>query len=161
MIIRYGMLLACALAVVALSAGCGSSSGSSGSENQVTISSVSKEQFKSKAETVCESGSKQIELDYAAFIKEQGNVQNPSKAVFEELVAAVVTPNVEREIKEISEIGAPNGDVDKVQAIVDTRQESIALAEADPEAVVQNPKKIFAKASKTASEYGLPACATR
>jgi len=160
MVIRFGMLLACAFAAAALSAGCGSSSSGSGT-TQVTASSVSTAEFKSKAESVCESGSKQIELDYAAFLKEKGSVKNPSKAVFEELVAAVVTPNVEREIEEISEIGAPSGEVDKVQAIVDTRQESIDLAEADPEAVVHNSKKIFAKASKTALEYGLPACATR
>jgi hypothetical protein len=140
-----------------LATGCGGG----GDGDTVTVSSMSKSQYVKKADRVCEEGTKNSEVDFGVFLKEEQSVKNPTKADFVKLVGTVVAPNVEAEVEELRELGAPRGDVGKVEAMLKAREESIAIAEEDPEAVIQNSEKVFGKASRVAGEYGLKACATR
>jgi hypothetical protein len=157
----FFLLLSGVVAVAAIAAGCGNSGGGG---SGVTESSISKPEYITKAEIVCTNGNKQIEIDYGAFLGETDE-ENPGngedKVDFNKFVDNVITPNVEREIEELRELGAPKGDAGKVEAMLKAREESIAIAEKDPEAVIQDSKKVFGKASAAAEEYGLKLCATR
>jgi hypothetical protein len=122
---------------------------------------MSKSQYVKKADRVCEEGTKDTEVDFGVFLREEQNVKSPTEADFVKLVETVVAPNIEAEVEELRELGAPSGDVGKVEAMLEAREESIAIAEENPEAVIRDTKKVFGEASRMASEYGLKACATR
>jgi hypothetical protein len=157
------------LALVGVGCGSDSSSGGSGGDGgsdgiestEVTESSISKAQYIKKAEAVCEKATEQLEADFGTFVKQQGNPEKPSEAVYEELLEAVVTPNISVEIEELSELEVPEGDADEIEAMLEARVESIEIAEEEPKAIIQNTAKVFAKASKVARAYGLKACANR
>jgi hypothetical protein len=146
-----------ALAIVLVATGCGGG----GDSTEVTAASISKAQFIKQAEAICESGNKQLQIDFAAFLKNNAGIEHPTEATYAELVNTVVAPDIEREVEELRELGAPSADLDQVQAMLDAREESVALAEEDPQAVTHNSEKVFAKASKLAKEYGMETCATR
>ena len=154
----FFLLLGGACAFALLVTGCG---GGSGNDSEVTASSLSKAQYIQKANAVCEKGTKQIATDFAVFLKEKESVKEPTEADYVQLFNTVVAPNVEREIDELRELGAPKGDEKEVEAILQAREESIQIAEEDPEAIIENSDKVFARASKVAAGYGLKTCATR
>ncbi len=156
---RVLLLFAGACSVALLGAGCGGGGG--GDSAEVTESSMSKSEYVAQANQVCEKGSQSLETDFAVFVKEAEGKKSQAKAEYVKLVETVIAPNVEAETEELRELGAPEGDLAKVKEILKAREESIAIAEEDPEAVIHNSEKVFGKASKVAGEYGLKACATR
>jgi hypothetical protein len=156
--VRNGIFLlagVCAMAVLA--AGCGGSSG----DSTITESSISKDQYIIKANGICERGTKKIQTDFGVFLKEKENVTKPTNADYTELYEKVLAPNVSAEIEELRELGAPKGDGSEIEAILVAREGSMTRAEEDPEAIVNDSKKVFGKASKLAGDYGLKLCANR
>ena len=152
----FFLLLGGVCAIGLLVVGCGG-----GGNDEVSVSSLSKNQYVLKAEEVCEKGTKKIETDFGVFLTEEEKVKHPTKADYAKLVEIVLVPNVETEIEELRELGAPKGDSGEIETMLKTREESIAIAEEDPEAVIHDSTKVFGKASKAADAYGLKTCGTR
>ncbi len=152
---RFLVLATACVASFVVSA-CGGGGGDSG---EVTVSSLSKAQYVRNASEVCEHGTKQIEVDYGTWLKTLK--EKPTEADYSKLVDTAVVGDIGQEIDELRELGAPKGDAKEIETVLQLREESIQIAEEDPEAVIENADKVFAKASKAASEYGLQACATR
>jgi len=151
-------VLAGVLALALVAVGCG---GSGDSETAVAESSISKAQYVKKAEAVCEKGTEELEADFAALVREKENVKKPSESDYLDLLEKVVAPNISAEVEELREIDVPEGDASTVEAMLSARTESLSIAEGEPKSLIENSKKVFGKASKLASEYGLKACATR
>jgi hypothetical protein len=158
--VRNGILSLLGGVFVAMLAasGCG---GGGGNDTTVTESSIRKPQYVAKATAICESGTKKIETDFGVFLKEKEGVTQPSAADYVELYEKVVAANVPDEVEELRELGAPKGDAKEVEAMLKAREESVAIAKEDPEAIVKDSKKVFGKASALAKSYGLKACGTR
>jgi hypothetical protein len=136
--------------------GCGGSG-----DADVSTSSISKAQFIKKADAVCTQGNKRMEVAFANFLRESKNVKRPTKADYEELVRKVVVPNLEREIREIRDIGAPSEDEDKVGEIVVALEEGLETAEGDPRVAITSSQAVYGISSRLAKEYGLEVCSTR
>lgn len=154
---RKGILLLLAACASALVVGCGGGGGNSG---EVTASSISKAQYVKQASAICESAAKQIKTDFAVFSREQaGEKSNQSGGEDQaaKLVNEVFAPNVEREIDELRELGAPKEDVKTVEAMLKAREEALAKVEADPKSALTNAP--FEKSIKAAKDYGVVACA--
>jgi hypothetical protein len=138
------------LAIGVIAAGCGSSSDST--------SSLTKAEFIKQADAICTAGNKSDEAEFEAYAKENGlENKEPSDAQKEELVTDVVLPSISKQGEEISALGAPSGEEDQVNAIVDGIEGAVEEAEGDPSVVLSGPGP-FKEVDKLAKDYGLTVC---
>jgi nucleoside phosphorylase len=151
-------VLAGVLAAVVVMVGCG---GGGDSSSTVEEGAVTKSHYLKQADAVCEKGEEELQADFATFLKEKENVKKATKADYAELIEKVVVPNISAEIDELRELEVPQGDAGQVEAMWNAREESIATAEGEPEAVIAKSEEVFGHASKLASDYGLKVCASR
>ena len=147
------------VAVIAalLVAGCGGGGDSSGS----SADSISKEEFVAKADAICKDGTERLQAAIGRILKDQPNITKVSQAEQEKIVTTVLVPNVSKEVKELRALGAPDGDEERVDAMVTALEEGVETAERDPQAVTKSSDAIFGIASRIAGEYGLTTCGSR
>jgi hypothetical protein len=153
---RTIVICAGVLALALIGAGCGSDD-----EGEVTAAEISKAEFVKQADAACKRSEKQIQEDFAAYVKDHEDIQKPTEADYAELVDVILSPNVEQEVEDIRALGAPSGDEEEIEGLLAAREESVEVAEEDPEALISNGDRIFAKSSKLAEEYGLEVCGNR
>ncbi len=146
-------LTAVAVAIIAIVAGCGSSSDAS-------TSSVTKAEFIAQADAICKKGNDEIEADFEAFAKKNGLEENeePSNAQGVEISETILVPNIENQSEELRDLGAPSGDEAEISAMLDSLDQGIEEAEEDPEALFTAKSDPFGPANKKAREYGLKVC---
>jgi hypothetical protein len=147
-------LIAVAVFAALLVAGCGGGGGSSST-------SISKEEFITKADAICKKGTERLQTAIAGVLKNQPNITKVTKGEQEKIVVTVMVPSVNREAKELRALGVPSGDEERVDAMITALEEGVETAEQDPEAVTASSDAIFGIASRIAGEYGLTACASR
>ena len=151
------------LGVVALVviAGCGSSGDSSGSTSADSGSSLTKAELIKQGDAICEEGNENVESEANEFAKENGiDTEKPSKSDQEEVVSEVVAPAILVEAEKIGDLGAPSGEEEEVEAIVDAVESAAEEAEADPSSIIEEGEDggPFAEANKLASAYGFKVC---
>jgi hypothetical protein len=152
---RLTSLGAGALAIALIFAGCGGDSSSS-------ANSISKEEFIAKADAICKRGTQRMEAGLVKFLTNGGKIQKPSQADNEKFVVTVMTPSLKREIKELRALGIPDGDEEKVEAMIASLEEGLDTAEDNPEVVAAGSTDIvFGIASRLAGEYGIETCGIR
>lgn len=149
---RLIILGAVALVVGLVAAGCGEDS---------STASITKAQFVKKANAICAKVGQEVVSDFASYAKENKNLKTPTEADYADLVDAVMTPNIEKEVTELEALGAPSGDEDTVEELIDSRAATIEKAEAEPSLLLNESDELFAESSKLATEYGLDECDDR
>jgi hypothetical protein len=145
-----------AVIAAALLAGCGGGGGSSSS-----ASSVSKEEFIAKADAICKKGTERLQVAIAGALKKQPNITKVTQSEQEKIVTTVMVPSVSREAKELRALGVPEGDDEKVDAMITALEEGVETAERDPEVVTKSSDAIFGITSRIAGEYGATVCGNR
>jgi ABC-type phosphate/phosphonate transport system substrate-binding protein len=149
-------LIAVVIAAVLIVAGCG------GSDDSSSASSISKEEFIAKADAVCQRGNKRMEKALVGFLTKNKKIQKPSQADNKKFIVTVLVPSLRQEIKEIKALGVPDGDEEKVDAMIAALEEGLETAEDDPEVVAAGTADIvFGIASRLAGEFGLETCGSR
>jgi hypothetical protein len=148
-----GALVAGLIASAAL-AGCGGS-------DSTDANSISRAAFIKKADAICEKSNERLGTAFVSSLKKNKGVKKPSNAEYEKLVGTVMVPNVKKEIEELKALGAPDGDEDRIDAMIETLEEGVEIAERDPKAVVISSDAVFGIASRLAGEYGLEVCGSR
>jgi ABC-type lipoprotein release transport system permease subunit len=133
-----------ALALVGIAAGCGSGGDSS------TTSSLTKAEWIAKADAICQQGNQEIEQ--AA--KQQFGNQRPTAAEVQQFATGTALPNTQSQVDKIKALGAPSGDEDQVNHILDTVQADIDKAKAAGD--IEN--STFADGNALAKQYGLKVC---
>jgi hypothetical protein len=149
-------LIAAVIAAALLVAGCGGSDDSADG-----ASAISKEEFIVKADVVCKKGTERMQAAIAKVLKDQPNITKVSKDEQEEIVTTVMVPSVSREVKELRALGVPDGDDEKVDAMITALEEGVEAAERNPAVVTQSSDAIFGIASRIGGEYGLTVCGSR
>jgi hypothetical protein len=149
-----GVFVVVAMIVALAVAGCGSDSSSSSG-------SISKEKFVASADAICKRGTERLQKAIFAALKNPRNLAKVSKAEQVKIVTTAMVPNVSREAKELRALGVPDGDEEKVDAMITALEEGVETAERDPEAVIKSSDAVFGISSRIAAEYGLKACSTR
>ncbi|HKT84078.1 MAG TPA: hypothetical protein VJQ84_09620 [Solirubrobacterales bacterium] len=139
-----------------LLAGCGGGGDDSGGDK-----TISKQEFIAKADAICKKGTERMQVAFLAGIKGTANLTKVSKAEQEKLVGSAIVPSVEREVKELRSIGIPDGDEEKVDAMIGALEEGAETAKRDPGAVADSSDAVFGIASRIAGEYGLKDCGIR
>lgn len=166
--------------VVALTAiGCGSSGDNSSSTGDGSTSSsasgggdellpISKAAFIKGADAACASGKKQVEGEYAVYLKKKGIKEISSKvssnaeaeAQATEVIETIAIPALNEQLDTIKALGVPDGE-EKVSAYLSAVEEGIEEGEAEPLTLFTSTEKVFAKADKLAGEIGLKVCGQR
>jgi hypothetical protein len=144
--------LAVLVALAAVVAGCG------GSDDSDTSGSLTKSEFIKQADAICEEGNESINTEVDEFAKEKGTTaEKLTKDQQEEFVEQVVAGDIRTQGEEIGDLGAPSGDEDTIEAMVEA-------VEGAADEIEDEPKLIFGKANplaegtKLAKEYGLEVC---
>jgi uncharacterized lipoprotein len=150
------------LAIAVVAAGCGSSSSDSSSSggDESSASALTKPEFIKAADTVCEEGNEAIEGEANEFAKENEiDIEKPTEAQQEEVVSEVVAPAIRAQAEGISALGAPSGEEEEVEAIVEAVEAGAEEAEENPGALVSGEGGgPFEEANELANEYGLKVC---
>ena len=144
-----GLMFVAMLSVGLVLAACGSSSSSTTSTTALT-----KAQFLVKGNAICAAGNKATnKIANNTFSKNK----KPTQAQINEF-AAKITPIIQGEINGVKNLGAPQGDQAKVNAIVNSAQSALNKIKADPTILASN-QDPFKQANQLAKSYGLTACA--
>ena len=147
--IRIAAAAASLLAFGAIAiAGCGGSD-----DTSTTTAAISKDDFITQGNQICAEGNKT--LDAAG--NEAFSGGKPSQADLEKYVSDTMVPTIQGEIDGIKALGAPAGDEDQVNAILDAAQSALDKAKADPSTLTSNDDP-FAEANDLANAYGLTEC---
>lgn len=161
------LFLLVALSLLALTfGGCGGSdNGDSGAATTATptvdseAKPLTKAEFIKRASEFCEAAAERSSAEFGRYVKE--NAIPPSGpgmiAKAADAVETVFVPAYEKLIETISELGAPKGDEERINAILAAMQEGVYRAKQHPLQYIRH-ATAFNHASKLAIEYGLPAC---
>jgi hypothetical protein len=145
------------LAIAAAGIGCGGDDGGSSQVNATV--EITKPTFLKKAEAVCTKNYENVRAGYEDFIKKNGGPENAfnDPAAEAEYVDTVIVVEKKKTVEELAALGAPSGDEEEVEEILDAYDEGIEVAEDDPEAAMSS-QGVFAYATSLAEKYGLENC---
>ena len=148
------------IAVVAMAAlllaGCGG-----GGDDSSSGKTISKEDFIVKADAICKKGTERLQKAIFATLKHPQNLTKVSEDEQIKIVTTAMAPNISREVKELRALGIPDGDEEKIDAMIGALEEGVETAEQDPQAVTKSSDVVFGISSRIAGEYGLTACGSR
>jgi hypothetical protein len=150
------------LAIAVIAAGCGSSDSSdSSSGDESSATALTKPEFIKAADAVCEEGNEAISEEVEEFGEENGfDAEKANEAQQEELISEVVAPAIGEQAAGISELGAPSGEEEAVEEIVEAVEAGAEEGEEDPSSfLVENGNEgPFDEANELADEFGLKVC---
>lgn len=164
-------LLALALALIAVGCGSGedSSSGTGGGGGETSsdqTASLSKAEFIKQADAVCSKGKKEVEAQFAAYLKKnkiegigaKGEPRPEAEERKADVVLTIGVPAYRKQLEEIDALPAPAGDEATVEEFVSAAEEGVEVVEEEPKAVFDGTSKAFAEADKVAKGYGFKVC---
>jgi hypothetical protein len=140
-------LLGLAAVTALVVAGCGG-----GGDDSTSTSSLAKPAWIAKADAICQQGNQEIEQAANEQFGKQG--QEPSDEQIQQFTSETVVPSVQRQIDQIRDLGAPSGDEEQVNEILDTVQADIDKAKSANSLSDDS----FADGNALATQYGLKAC---
>lgn len=137
-------LFACAIVAAAIVAvGCG------GDDNPT------KAEFLKDGNAACKKGNKEINQ---AAKQTFTSKKQPSKAQLNKFAEETLIPSIQGQIDDIRDLGAPSGDEDQVNKILDDAQAALDKGKDDPTLLTSDKQDPFKQVNKDASAYGLTAC---
>lgn len=150
------LALAALVALAAFVAGCG---GGDETTDSATVT-LTKAEFIKQGDAICKEGNKEIEEGFEEFAEENDLPQNqePSKEAGVEITETVILPNVQEQAEEIRDLGAPEGDEDQIEELLDSLEGAVAEGEEDPEALFSGDTDPFADVNQKATAYGFKVC---
>ena len=138
-------------------AGCGEEE-DEGGFSPVVSDPLSKVEFLRQADEICFSAESRIEAAADDLLRGKGG---PDPAEVEEVAIGIVVPALESEVAAIEALGAPEGDEQAVEAILEATRDGIAEIERDPEGLLNGAPESLARAEELARRYGSQECGIR
>jgi hypothetical protein len=148
-------VLAGVLAVALFAAGCGSSSDTTSTE------ALTKAQFLKQGNAICAAGNKEINAEFEKFSKENefSKKKQPTQAQFEEGAEEIVVPSIRKQIDELSELSAPEGEEQQFETLLENAEAQLEKGEEDTSLLTDENNHLFASVNKEAKALGLVRCA--
>ena len=150
-----GFAAVAVFAVALLASGCGDSSDTI----EIQTGSLSKAEFIEKANAVCTKNQERAGRELVDYMS-KNNISLSSalpKAAAVGVFDSVIEPAYQREITEISELGAPDKDAEKVIAMLEAIEAGLAKGQRDPAGVISR-NELVPIAGELAQAYGLTQC---
>jgi hypothetical protein len=147
--IKATMLLAAAVAVAGIAAGCGG-----GDDNSdTTTTSLTKAAWIAKADAICKAGNDQIN----ATAKQQFGNKKPTAAQIQQFTENTVIPNTADQIDKIKSLGTPTEQGGQADAVINSAEATINRVKADP-SLLTGKSDPFAQTDQLAKAYGMKVC---
>lgn len=150
------ILIAGALCLVA--AGMTLALSACGSSDETTTTALSKAAFLKQGNAICRKGNEEIGKAAEKEFPQSGG--KPSNKKLEQFASDTIIPNIEGQVQQISELPAPEGDGEQVDAIVEEAEASLETVKEDPSLMIKDSEDPFAKTNELANAYGLTVCAS-
>jgi hypothetical protein len=148
--VTAGILFLC-LAALAF-AGCGGGGDSDEPE------ALTKAQYVKQAEAICKkTDAKQSKL-VSQELKARAGSGPASKSEQEAFVTKAAVPPLEEEAANLAELGGPEGEEEKAEAMVKALEKATQEIKEDPQAFIEGQSKAFVPVEKMASDLGVEAC---
>jgi hypothetical protein len=147
-----------ALLLAAVAAGCG---GSGGDEVTVLTGSLSKAKFIEKADAICKAARTEFLAKFTRFAeahKAELIDQKAKDSFVSEVLESLLAPNIEGQVRQISQLGAPHGYAAEVATFLDALEERVEEGRDDPGGLLATPTP-FKRAEDTARKIGMYGCA--
>jgi hypothetical protein len=145
------LLVAGALALGLIAAGCGGDDNDNDNGTTSTAAAISKEEFVAKGNQICKQGNGEVEQAG----KQLG--QNVNEAQLEDFAANTLVPNIQGQIDDVRALGAPAGEEQQVTAFLDGAQADLDQLKADPAKIKDD--SLFNDVDQHAKALGLTECA--
>lgn len=140
-------LLLLATLVAGLASGCGGDD-----DSTATADTISKAEFVKQAEALCEARGKEVQTQAARIL---ADTKKPQKVQARKMSTQVAIPAFEREIRELEELGAPAGEKQQLDAVIDEIQETVNRFKKSPDTFAIYP---YRHSEQAAAAYGIPSC---
>lgn len=158
--LRAVALLLIALGLSVLAAGCGDSGKTESSSveqsqdvTRIATTGLDKATYARKATVICARAGQEIVASVAS------QAGQSEAEIFEGLRDAALVPAVERELKELGQLGAPSGDRAKVEAILNALQQGVASLRGSKITSLEDFGKSFVPYDRLVRGYGVGSCA--
>jgi hypothetical protein len=153
------LAIATAASIVTLGiAACGEGDGGD-TATTATTTPISKQQFVRDANKICSSSDDKIERASNEFFAGAPRGEGPPPEEIEQFGKKTVFPTIQAEIDRIEALGAPEGDEDEVNEILESAQAGLDELEENPERLAKGGSTTaFEEAEKLAADYGLDQC---
>lgn len=110
-----------------------------------------KAEFIAEADQICRAGNDELDAE----ANKLG--ADPTQAQKESFASDVLVPGVQDQIDSIRALGAPEGDEDEVEELLDEAQSGVDALEEDPSLITSDDDP-FTEANDLAADYGLKVC---
>lgn len=132
-----------------------------GGSGEVTVhtSSLSKPQYIKKASVICERVRKELASGFGEYgASHEVPASGPkAQAAAGDFINTIFAPIYQRQIDELSELGAPSGDEQEIEAILEAMQKGLQQSQEQPLAFIHG-DPFFREAASLTARYGLVAC---
>jgi hypothetical protein len=143
--------IAVLVALAALVAGCG------GGDETTDSATLTKTQFIKQGDAICKEANAENETEAEEFAEENGfTLEEATDEQLEETVSVVLVPSLNQQVEDLKALGAPEGDEEKVEAILVAVEDAADDIEEDPGSVFK--EKTLEEPNRLADAYGLKVC---
>jgi hypothetical protein len=144
--------------LLALVAGCGDDD--SGDGTTTTTTALTKKEFVREANRICTRTDDKLARASRQFFADAPRGEEAPPEEVEQFGEKTVYPTIQDEIDRIRALGAPAGDEDQVEALLDAAQRGLDTLKDHPDQVPKGgAAPAFNEADKLAGNYGLDQCA--
>lgn len=145
--------LAVLVALAVVVAGCGSDDEATTDET-VTLT---KAEFIKQGDAICQKGNDESEKEAEEFAEENDfELEKASDEQLEEAVSEVLVANLRGQLDELEALGAPEGDEEQVEEIIDSLEGATDEIEDDPSVVFDG--DVLKEPGELAQDYGFKVC---
>jgi hypothetical protein len=145
--LRNSVLAVLVIALIGSLAGCGS-----GDEDSLT-----KKEFQQQATVVCHKGEQEREEALSAALQEFEEGEGKSQAKAQEEAVLAVLDSYDRMTSSLADLGAPDGDEEKVEGITTAMEDAAAKVRANPQTATGSGLP-FKEPNEMLADYGLKDC---
>ena len=139
--------------------GCAGLLAACGGGEETTAPTLNKAEFIAQGDEICRNGDKEIEAGAEEFAKEnEVDTENVTTDQQEEAIKEVVVPSLRKQAEEIGELGVPEGEEEKVEALLTSLEDAADEIEADPGVVLEGSTDPLAEARQLANDFGFVSC---
>lgn len=154
-------VLTCIAGIVASMIGCGDDDSAS-SADAIKTSSLSRAEYVKKATAACSREEKDVLKKASAYIAKEESEGLPAPVLEANVVKEILVPAVEAKTAVIRRLGAPSGDEEQIEGMLELQEEGIDQAK---ELEKIEPGKtaidLFADGDKKFAAYKLTRCSSR
>ena len=151
---RFFLLALTAAAVVPVISGCGSSgSSASATVSETTPATLSRKAFNHKADLICEAASYEQAQKAAQYLEQHKNAKEA------DLVVPAGIPPLEKEARELRELGLPKGHEEEGEAFIGAEEKALQALKEDPGSAFSEKTNPYKRANELGKKLGLVDCA--